>query len=48
MENSNGNLGHGDFYEYRMVVTKVSGLVNSSFKALSQSFTRQFRRQFGS
>jgi hypothetical protein len=48
MENSNGTLGHGDFYEYRMVVTKVSGFMNSSFKALRKSFTRKFRRQFNS
>jgi hypothetical protein len=48
MENSNGNLGHGDFCEYRMVVTEVSELVNSSFKALSQSFTGKFRRHFNS
>jgi hypothetical protein len=29
MRNSNGNLGHGDVYEDRVAVIRVSGFVNS-------------------
>ena len=52
LENNNGTLERGDFYEDRVVVTKVSGFVillrETSFKAFRKSFIRKFRRQFSS